>query len=139
MTRIDFHLNAPDKLAYACRLLRKIHRAEQRAVVYHGDAAWLARLDQLIWTFAPLEFIPHVLASDPLAAETPIVLSRGDADPPHCEVLVNLGDACPPFFSRFERLIEVVGANEDDRALARDRWRFYRERGYPLKTFDLAQ
>ncbi|UCE32587.1 MAG: DNA polymerase III subunit chi [Burkholderiales bacterium] len=138
MTRIDFHLNAADKLGYACRLVRKIHASGQRAVVHHDDGAWLARLDQALWTFSPLDFIPHVLAGDPLAAETPIVLSGDDSDPPHCEVLVNLGQACPPYFSRFERLIEVVGALEDERQLARERWRFYRGRGYPLQSFDLA-
>ncbi len=58
MTEIAFHFNAPDKLAYACRLLRKAYRSQARVVVT-GDAAQLARLDQLLWTFDVGEFIPH--------------------------------------------------------------------------------
>ena len=57
---------------------------------------------------------------------------------PHHEVLVNLGGGQPPWFASFERLVEVVGSDDDDRAGARERWRFYRERGYALERHDLA-
>ena len=137
MTRIDFHFNAPDKLQYGCRLLRKIYRAGQRAVVYAPPTV-LAALDRELWTFSPLDFIAHVPALDPLAASTPILLCSEPVDTPHSDVLVNLALQTPSFFSRFERLIEVVTQADDDRAAARDRWRFYKERGYPLSSFDLA-
>ncbi len=51
---------------------------------------------------------------------------------------VNLASEPPSYFSRFERLIEVVTGDEDDRASGRARWRFYRDRGYPIQTHDLA-
>ncbi|MCX7274469.1 MAG: DNA polymerase III subunit chi [Burkholderiales bacterium] len=137
MTRIDFHFNAPDKLHYGCRLLRKIHRAGQRAVVYAPPVA-LSELDLELWAFSPTDFIPHVAAHDPLAGATPILLCSEPTDTPHSDVLVNLAPQTPSFFSRFERLIEVVGQDDQDRAAARERWRFYKERGYPLTSFDLA-
>ncbi len=137
MTRIDFHFNAPDKLSYGCRLLRKIHRAGQRAVVYAPPAV-LSELDRELWTFSALDFIPHVPAIDPLAANTPILLCSEPVDTPHSDVLVNLAAQTPSFFSRFERLIEVVTVADADRSAARERWRFYKERGYPLTSFDLG-
>ena len=137
MTRIDFHFNAPDKLAYGCRLLRKVVRAGQRAVVI-GPPALIADLDEALWTFSPLDFLPHVAAGDPLASETPILLCTEPAETPHHEVLVNLGTETPAFFGRFERLIEVVARDDTDRAAARQRWRFYKERGYPMVSFDLT-
>jgi DNA polymerase-3 subunit chi len=137
MTRIDFHFNAPDKLAYGCRLLRKVHRSGQRAVVI-GPPALIADLDQALWTFSALDFIPHVSAIDPLAAHTPVLLCSEPLDTPHHDVLVNLGDDMPAFFGRFERLVEVVGRDDADRARARERWRHYKDRGYPLASFDLA-
>jgi len=137
MTRIDFHVNAPDKLAHGCRLLRKVVRAGQRAVVI-GPPALIADLDEALWTFSPLDFLPHVAVTDPLATSTPIVLCTEALDTPHQEVLVNLGTDTPAFFSRFERLIEVVARDDADRAAARSRWRFYKERGYPMASFDLA-
>jgi DNA polymerase-3 subunit chi len=80
-----------------------------------------------------------VVASDPLAPETPVLLTAEAIDTPHHEVLVNLGRQTPPMFSRFDRLIEVVSGNDEDRTLARDRWRFYKDRGYPLNAHDLAR
>ncbi len=138
MTRIDFHVNAPDRLLYACRLVRKAWRSGQRVVVCCDDPARLAAFDTALWTFAPEEFVPHVMASDPLASETPVVLSAsGEAAPWH-DVLVNLGDGPPAGFSRFGRLLEVVGDDGRDRDLGRARYRFYRDRGYPLGTHDVA-
>jgi len=137
MTRVDFHFNAPDKLGYSCRLLRKIHRAGQRAVVYAPPVA-LAELDSSLWTFSALDFIPHVTAGDALAAATPILLCSEPVETPHVDILVNLASQTPSFFSRFERVIEVVSTEDQDRLSARERWRFYKERGYPLASFDLA-
>lgn len=137
MTRVDFHFNAPDKLQYASRLVRKAYRAGQRVVVF-AEAGAVAELDRTLWTFSPTDFIPHVRASDPLAPQTPVILCSEACETPHADVLVNLSRETPAFFSRFERLVEVVTADEDDRGSARARWRFYRERGYPLQSHDLA-
>lgn len=140
MTQIDFHINATDKLAYACRLARKGYGAGARMVFHSNDAAWLARFDRELWTFSALDFVPHCLARDPLAAETPIVLATGDdaESTPHHDVIVNVDRTTPETFSRFERMIEVVDSSEDDLEAARQRYKFYRERGYPLTRHDLA-
>ena len=137
MTRVDFHFNAPDKLQYASRLVRKAYRAGQRVVVF-AEAGAVAELDRTLWTFSPTDFIPHVRATDPLAPQTPVILCSEACDTPHADVLVNLSRETPAFFSRFERLVEVVTADEDDRSSARARWRFYRDRGYPLQSHDLS-
>ncbi len=68
MTRIDFHSNVPDKIGYACRLVRKARAADCRVILFAEDRAQLAALDQALWTFSELEFLPHVMADDPLAA-----------------------------------------------------------------------
>ena len=140
MTQIDFHVNAPAKLAYACRLARKGYGAGRRMVFHATDPGVLARLDRELWTFSALDFIPHCLARDPLAAETPILLAGPDDIEAcaHHEVLVNLDRAHPECFARFERLIEVADASEEDLEAARVRWKFYKDRGYPLTRHDLA-
>lgn len=138
MTRVDFHFNAPGKLEYGCRLVRKIYRARHKVLVWCDDAARLAEFDRLLWTFSQHDFVPHVAASDALAAETPVLLAAEPVDTAFHEVLVNLGDAAPPMFSRFDRLIEVVTGEQADRDAARERWRFYRDRGYPMHRHDLS-
>jgi DNA polymerase III subunit chi len=138
MTRVDFHFNVADKIDYGCRLVRKVRKAGQKAVVFCDDEARLRLFDEALWTFAPLEFIPHTSDSDPLAGRTPVLLTSRVGELPHHEVLVNLGNTLPQFFTRFERLVEVVGADPEDRAQARQRYRYYKDRGYPLATHEVG-
>lgn len=138
MTRIDFHFNARDKLRYACRLIRKIRRAGGQVVVFSSDPAQLAEFDHLLWAFSPLDFIPHVSAGDALADQTPVLLASDQTPVPHHEIMVNLGPETPGHFSRFERLVEIVADDEADRVAGRERWKFYRHRGYPMHRHDCA-
>jgi DNA polymerase-3 subunit chi len=140
MTEVAFHFNAPEKLAYACRLLRKAQGAGAQVVVT-GDPDMLRRLDVQLWTFSALEFVPHCHApsapADVLAA-SPVVLAEAARETPHHQVLVNLGEDVPDGFERFERLIEVVTQDEADRQRARSRWKHYADRGYAIVRHDLA-
>lgn len=140
MTEVAFHFNVPDKLEYGCRLLRKAWGSGARVVVT-GETETLRRLDQLLWTFSPLEFVPHCRLDAPAAtvAATPVLLAADLDTCPHHEVLVNLGQQVPAGFERFERFIELVTLADDDRAAARGRWKHYADRGYAMKRHDLAQ
>ena len=131
MTRVDFHTNVADKLGYACRLARKAYLAGQPLVVL-AEPAVLQAFDERLWTFAPLEFVPHCMADSALAAQTPVVLSASLDAAPHHQVLMNLGHALPPSFASFERLLELVGTDAQELQAGRERYRFYRDRGYPL-------
>ena len=139
MTHIGFHFNMPDKLAYACRLLRKAYAAGGPVGVV-GPAPAIEALDTELWRFSAFDFIPHCLAIAPEAMRvfTPIVLAQDCADLPQAGVLVHLGDQVPAGFERFERLIELVDTSDADRSAARQRWRHYADRGYPIQRHDLA-
>ncbi|HSV47504.1 MAG TPA: DNA polymerase III subunit chi [Ramlibacter sp.] len=140
MTEVAFHFNAPDKLGYACRLLRKAVAAGSRVVVT-GDRATLQQLDVALWSFSPLDFVPHcngASAGEAVLARSPVVLHDTPRSAPHQQVLVNLGDTIPEGFERFERLIEVVTASQADRDGARERWKHYKDRGYAIDRHDLA-
>ncbi|GAB2919709.1 DNA polymerase III subunit chi [Paraburkholderia jirisanensis] len=134
MTRIDFHSNVGDSLGYACRLVRKAYLAGQPLIVL-AEPPRLRAFDEQLWTFAPLEFVPHCMAGSPLAAQTPVVLAANLDDVPHHQILLNLGDAVPAQFARFERLLEVVGNEPDELVAGRERYRFYRDRGYALNNY----
>lgn len=136
MTRIDFHSNVPDKIAYTCRLVRKARAANCRIVLLAQDRQALMTLDQALWTFSALDFVPHVLASDPLAATTPVILAETeDTELPHHQILINLSTDTPTHFARFERMFEIVSADDADKAAGRERYRFYQQRGYPLTHY----
>jgi DNA polymerase III subunit chi len=134
MTRIDFHTNVGDALLYACRLVRKAYLADQQVVVL-AEPARLRAFDEMLWTFSPLEFVPHCMADNAVAAQTPIVLAADLERAPHHRVLLNLGAAVPPQFARFERLLEVIGDASEELASGRERYRFYRDRGYTLNNY----
>lgn len=141
MTEIAFHFNAPDKLAYACRLLRKAVASGARVVVT-GDEESLQSLDTLLWSFSATEFLPHCRAGSPAEQRTasPIVLAAqidGGPELAHHQVLVNLGKDVAPGYERFERTIEVVTLDEQDRQNARRRWKHYADRGYSITRHDL--
>jgi DNA polymerase-3 subunit chi len=141
MTGVEFHFNAPDKVGYACRLLRKAVGKGAKLVVT-GEPALLRELDSALWTFSPLEFIPHCYgpaAGPEMRAASPVVLTDSAQAAPHQQVLVNLGAAVPEGFERFERLIEVVTIDEEDRQQARQRWKHYADRGYAIRRHDRAQ
>jgi DNA polymerase-3 subunit chi len=134
MTRIDFHSNVGDSLLYACRLARKAYLAGQPTIVL-AEPPRLRAFDEQLWTFSPLDFVPHCYADSPLAAQTPIVLTANVDHAPHYQVLLNLGAEVPAQFARFERLLEVVGNAQDELSAGRERYRFYRDRGYALNNY----
>ena len=111
-----------------------------RVVLSSPDETSTNALDKLLWQYPPTAFIPHCHSSADNAAETPVVLHHGDTtDLPHHELLISLHDRCLPFFSRFERVIEIVGQNTEEKDMARERFKFYRDRGYEITHVDLEQ
>lgn len=135
MTKVDFYTGSTDKLRTACQLCHKAMQNGLKTVISLPDAATLETLDRLLWQYPDTAFIPHCDRSAPDSA--PVYLSTGEENFPHHEMLISLHDACMPFFSRFARVIEIVGA-EDSQA-GRERYKYYRDRGYELRHFDLAK
>ncbi len=139
MTRIDFYVEARDRIDVACRLAAKAVQARTRMLVYAPDETMIARIDRLLWTQPPTGFVPHCMSHDPLADETPILIARNVDDPPLDDVILNLADTFPPTFARFQRVLEIVSQDPQDKASARDRFRFYRDRGYRIETHNLGE
>lgn len=138
MTDIAFHFNAPDPLAYACRLLRKAVLSGAKVVVT-GLPETLRRLDTDLWAVSPVDFVPHcLLRGDPrVIAASPVILTTQIAAAPHHQVLLNLGQDVPDGFEQFERVIEVVSQDDEQRQVARRRWKQYTGLGYAITRHDL--
>jgi DNA polymerase-3 subunit chi len=142
--RVEFHTGLADPLAFACRLLRKAQRGGHRLSVM-APAERLAALDELLWTFDPLAFVPHVrlpCADTALLARTPIWLAGGRdqalaqaqaTGQPAPAILVNLGLPAPRDLGDLERLVEIVGIDVDEAQAARARWRAYKAAGHAVE------
>ena len=139
MTQIDFYTHVEDKLKTACMLAGKAHARGLKVTVFCPDADTAQRVDRMLWTTPPAGFVPHCAPGDALAPETPVIVDFQGEKLLNDGVLLNLRPEQPPFFSRFQRLIEIVGRDEKDRLRARERFRFYRDRGYEIRTHDLSK
>lgn len=141
MRRVEFHHGIGNKLAYACRLLRKAHRAGAQVAVT-GDLATLQALDRELWTFDDQEFLPHVLAAGKPLPErlntTPIWLSPDPSSAPgQRSILVNVGRTMPAGMDRFERLFDLVSSEPDDRHEGRLRWKAYAAQGWEVQPHEV--
>ena len=139
MTQIDFYTHVDDKLKVACALSAKAYGLGLKVFVRCPDRAVAQLVDRMLWTAPSIGFTPHCGPGDALAPVTPVIVDADGAEPPHDDVLVNLGPGWPPYFSRFRRLVEIVSRDEADRELARERYRHYRDRGYEIRTHALGR
>ena len=139
MTELLFYTNAADKLHAACQLSSKALLRKMRVMILTPGVHVTDKLSRLLWTTPSIGFNPHCRSADRLASITPIIVDHATEPVIHEEVLINLCNDTPSYFSRFHRLVEIVTRDQDDRALARERYRFYRDRGYEITTHDLGE
>jgi len=137
VTRVDFYAGSSDPGRTVFSLALKAVRAGHRVWVLTRDPAHTAETDARLWADPPGGFLPHCAADHTLAARTPVVVGHDPAAVPHEDILINLRDDTPPCFSRFNRLLEVVGTESASVQAARERYKFYRDRGYPLQHHNL--
>jgi DNA polymerase-3 subunit chi len=142
MTRVDFYIlrDTGDSASalFACRLTEKAVKQGHQVYINAESAAQLLQLDDLLWTFRAGSFLPHAVDNGKDSGESPVLLAH-DRDPLNChDVLVNLSSEVPPFFSRFNRVAELAGGNDAQRAEARNRYRYYKDRGYTLHTHEIG-
>lgn len=140
MTRVDFYISntthAENALLTACRLADKAYRLGHRIFIQTADAEQAARLDELLWSYRDGSFVPHALDSGDNDSQ-PVLIGHSSEPASIRDLLINLANDIPAFFSRFERVAEVVNGRAELRDAARERFRFYRERGYALETHEI--
>lgn len=138
MTKVDFYTGSEDKLRTACQLSQKAMQNGLRVLLHVPDESTADQLDKLLWQFPATAFMPHCRSQDAGATTLPVIIGS-DETFPHSELLISLHKVCLPFFSRFERVIEIVSQDDEDAKLGRERYGYYRDRGYELRHFDLRQ
>lgn len=139
MTSIDFYVLSSDQTAsriqFACRLAYKAWSQNRQVYLHCASEAEAEHIDQLLWSFRPDSFLPHALHT---VQPNEAVVCGWENDPtPHHDLLINLSNDTPEFFSRFNRLAEILIEHDPILAPARERFRFYRKRGYPLQTHQI--
>ena len=141
MTQVDFYILDSDsddaRLRLACRIVDKATQLDRHVFIHATSDHEAKQLDELLWTFSQGSFIPHRIVHETLDSPPlePVLIGVDQAPAEgRWDVLINLAPEVPEFFSRYERVAEVVDANAVRREQSRERYRFYRDRGYPLST-----
>ena len=140
MPRADFYLIAKPRfraepLRLVCELARKAHDAGQPTLVLARDREQAEALDDLLWTFDDDAYVAHQIAGDEEDDLTPVLIARPDMDVPLRPLLINLRDDAVD--GGFERVLEVVPADESARGPLRERWKAYKARGFELNKHDM--
>lgn len=152
MTKIDFlssqETEAEARLRLVCRVAQKALRSGEQVFIACASEQQAASLDSLLWAFEPESFIPHAMFNtdthvnnkadnnaDNNASEQkaiPVIIGYSEDCGEHHGVLINLRSPAPAFFSRFERLFELIVQTPEVLAETRANWSYYKSRGYPL-------
>ncbi|MBL1276563.1 MAG: DNA polymerase III subunit chi [Ectothiorhodospiraceae bacterium] len=139
MTKVDFYiLSTGTREQLACRLAEKAYTLGNRIYIHTETTEQSTLMDELLWSFREASFVPHEQYQAGSESESPIQIGCHNSPESHCEVLINLSSEVPLFFSRFLRVAELVGTEKEAKTQGRDRFRFYRDRGYPLETHELG-
>jgi len=140
MARADFYLIAKPRfreapLRLVCELVRKAHDSGQPTLVLARDREQAEAIDDLLWAFDDDAYIPHQIAGDDEDDLAPVLIATPDMDVPLRPLVLNLRDA--PVGGGFERVLEVVPADESAREPLRERWKAYKARGLEVKKHDM--
>lgn len=143
MTRVDFYI-LPDsddeaRLRFASRLTDKALRLGNRVFLACRDQAHAQALSDVLWSLRPESFIGHNVLNQPVAATLPAAVEIGweSACGDHHDLLINLSDEIPAYFSRFQRVAEIICQQPQLLEAKRQHFGFYRERGYPIQSNDM--
>lgn len=144
MTRVDFYISpshaAQARHQLACRIAEKAYQQDYRIYIHTGSPEEAHRVDDLLWTFRQGSFLPHGLYASDEQDECAIVIGhQSEAPSTNKDVLINLAQDVPLFFSQFERVAEMINADDAQKQHGRERYRFYRDRGYELNTHQLKE
>jgi DNA polymerase-3 subunit chi len=138
MTRVSFYTNVDHKSALVSHLVLKALNQKRQVTIFTQEVD-ASRISDQLWMHDQSSYIANVLANDALASVTPVVIDWQISTIFQDDVLINLQESQPTFFSRFRHLIEIVGLDAHDKASARMRYSFYRDRGYEIKHVDMLK
>ena len=134
MPRVDFYLlsNESGMYKFACIMASKAWSAGNHVYMYTETEDTAKKLDDLLWTFRDISFVPHEIYNETENNEVPITIGFGNHFPNHSQVMINLDYKIPEFAEKFSRIIEIVENNEKNKEIARQRYRQYKENDYEI-------
>jgi len=137
MTRVDFYIlsGKHNRLGFVSKMAEQIYRQRHKLHIHTTDPSMSGQIDNLLWTYRDISFVPHEQLQD-VVPGAPVTISH-QQEPPNHEILINLATDVPDFFSRFERVVEIIDTEDSQRRQGRVRYQYYRDRGYELTNHNI--
>jgi len=140
MPRADFYLiDKPrfrdDPLLLVCELAKRAFANEQPTLILARSQDQAEALDEKLWEFDENAFIPHQIAGDDDDSITAVLIAPPGVATADRPLVINLRDDCAP--GLFERVLEVVPADEAERLGSRERWKTYKAAGFEVAKHDM--
>ncbi len=138
MPRVDFYIlpEQGDREKFSCELASKIRRQELDLHIHTASKEHAQKLDAMLWTFKDTSFLPHTLLEDD-NGDSQLTIGWNNDIGTSKSVLINLGPSIPQFVDDFERIVEIVPAQESSRQQARLHYKHYRDAGFDLHNHDM--
>ncbi len=133
MTKIRFYTDVSDVHALVLRLVHQGYAKQRKVTIYVPDREQAMAFSDRLWSHTAEGFVPNVLADAEHAGLTPVHLAWQAEHIHQDDILLNCQASLPKFFSRFRHVFELIGRDEADKAAGRQRWAFYRDRGYEIQ------
>lgn len=144
----------------SCQLVEKAWQMDNDVFIYAPDENTATAMSEKLWHWSEASFLPHQSLSKPIDQNHPesiVIFSATNSVNDDGEsydtstgnkmeeligrqhgLLINLAEDTPDWFSRFEVLCEFVYGDGNSVALKRNRYKFYKDRGYPLHYHDMT-
>jgi len=140
MPRADFYLiDKPrfreDPLLLVCELAKRAFAGAQPTLILARSLDQAEELDEKLWAFDENAFVPHQIAGDEDDEVTAVLIVPPDVRVADRPLVINLRDDCAP--GLFERVLEVVPADEAMRTGSRERWKTYKQAGFEVSKHDM--
>ena len=143
MTQIDFYVlseqNVEATQTFIARLTEKAFTSGHQVFIYTDQVEQASQLNQCLWTFRAESFLPHELA-DHAGSSTTSDINISETPAPEAlpkDLLINLNDKIPASFEQYQRVIEIVSQQPEQKQRAREHFKFYKERGFSPRSHDI--
>jgi len=117
---------------FACIIASKAWSAGNYVYMYTESEDVTKRMDNLLWTFRDISFLPHEIYNETENDGAPVTIGHGECFPNHSQVMINLNNKVPEFANKFNRIIEIVESDEEKKEIARQRYRQYKKNDYEI-------
>jgi len=136
MTEVAFYTNVLNETRLISKLLYKAHDVGRKLYINVRNERQSEKVTKDLYGGEPTSFF-GISSSPQDAHDLTSAIIGYKSDYGHNDIIINLTSEIPDNFSAFKRVIEIVSQDEENINAARNKYRWYKDRGYSIATHKL--